>query len=167
MRDYLKIGKISSAHGIKGTVKIIPLTDDITRFYNLKYVYLCDNAASQKLAIQNVQLGKNIVFMKFNEINSRSEAESLKNTFLYVDRVHAVPLEDDEYFIEDLIGLSAYDLNNVNLGEISDIIQTGGVDVIVISGKKKYLIPALKKNVSVFIDQGMIKVDTSSGVDYD
>ncbi len=167
MHNYLKIGKIAAAHGIKGTVKVIPLTDDITRFQNLTHVFLNDCDMPQKLTIQKVQLNENIVFIKFDEFNNRNEAETLKNNFLYIDRAHAVPLNDDEYFIEDLIGLSAYDLDNINIGEISDIIQTGSVDVIVITGKKKYLIPALKKNVSVFIDQGMIKVDISSGVDYD
>jgi 16S rRNA processing protein RimM len=165
--NYMKIGKISNAHGIKGTVKIIPLTDDITRFNNLKYVYLFDGVAPKKLMIETVQLNGNIVLIKFDGINTRNEAETLKNMFVHVDREDAITLDEDEYFIEDLIGLNAYDRNNDNIGTVSDIIQTGAVDVLVITGKKNYLIPALKKNVSVSIAQDIIKVDISSGVEYD
>lgn len=165
--NYIKIGKISTAHGIKGTVRIMPLTDDITRFNSLKYVYLFNGSAIQKLMIEAVQLNGNIVLIKFEGINNRNEAEALKNMFVHVDRENAVTLDEDEYFIEDLIGLNAYDLNNVNIGTVSDIIQTGAVDVLVITGQRKYLIPALKENVAVSIAQDIVKVDISSGVEYD
>jgi 16S rRNA processing protein RimM len=165
--DYLKVGKIFSAHGIKGYVKIFPLTDDIERFYSLKNVYLQEGKETLSLSIEDILLKDKFVLIKFGQINNRTDAEKLKDNFIYIDRTHAVTLDEDEYFIEDLIGLSAYDTNNINIGTVSDVIQTGAVDVLVIKGQKEFLIPALKKNVQPLIDKGLIKVDTTGGVESD
>ena len=89
--------------------------------------------------------------IKFDShVNNRNDAEKLKDFFIYVNKSEAVKLDKDEYFISDLIGLSAYDANDINIGTVSDVIQTGAVDVLVIKGQKEFLIPALKKNVQPF-----------------
>lgn len=165
--QYLKIGKIFSAHGIKGYVKIFPLTNEAERFYDLKDVFIKDGQEMQALSIEDILLKNKFVLIKFNQIKNRNDAEKLKDFFIYLNRTQAVKLDKDEYFIEDLIGLSAYDTNNINIGTVSDIIQTGAVDVLVIKGQKEFLIPALKKNVQPLIEQGMIKVDTAGGVESD
>jgi len=165
--QYLKIGKIFSAHGIKGYVKIFPLTNEAERFYDLKDVFIKDGQEMQALSIEDILLKNKFVLIKFNQIKNRNDAEKLKDFFIYVNRTQAVKLDKDEYFIEDLIGLSAYDTNNINIGTVSDVIQTGAVDVLVIKGQKEFLIPALKKNVQPLIEQGMIKVDTAGGVESD
>lgn len=163
----MKIGKIFSAHGIKGYVKIFPLTNEAERFYDLKDVFIKDGQEMQALSIEDILLKNKFVLIKFNQIKNRNDAEKLKDFFIYVNRTQAVKLDKDEYFIEDLIGLSAYDTNNINIGTVSDVIQTGAVDVLVIKGQKEFLIPALKKNVQPLIEQGMIKVDTAGGVESD
>ena len=165
--DYIKVGKIFSVHGIKGYVKIFPLTDDIERFYKLKNVYLQEGEEILSLIIEDILLKDRFILIKFRDINNRNAAEKLRDTFIYVDRDNAVTLNKDEYFIQDLIGLPAYDTNNINIGIVSDIIQTGAVDVLVIKGKKEFLIPALKKNVQPLIEKGMIKVDMAGGVESD
>lgn len=165
--EYLKIGKIFSAHGIKGYVKIFPLTNEAERFYDLKHVFIKDGQEMHSLSIEDILLKDKLVLIKFDKINNRNDAEKLKDFFIYVNRTQAVKLDKDEYFIEDLIGLSAYDANNINIGMVSDVIQTGAVDVLVIKGQKEFLIPALKKNVQPLIEQGMIKVDTAGGVESD
>ncbi|NMC55694.1 MAG: 16S rRNA processing protein RimM [Eubacteriaceae bacterium] len=163
----MKIGKIFSAHGIKGYVKIFPLTDDTERFYDLKHVFIKEKENMHLLSIEDILLKDKFVLIKFNQISNRNDAEKFKDFFIYVDRAQAVKLDKDEYFIEDLIGLFAYDENNINIGAVSDVIQTGSVDVLVIKGQKEFLIPALKKNVQPLIDQGMIKVNTAGGVESD
>lgn len=165
--QYLKIGKIFSVHGIKGYVKIYPLTDEADRFYDLKHVFIKDGQEMHLLSIEDILLKDKLVLIKFDRINNRNDAEKLKDFFIYVNRTQAVKLDKDEYFIQDLIGLSAYDANNINIGMVSDVIQTGAVDVLVIKGQKEFLIPALKKNVQPLIEQGMIKVDTAGGVESD
>lgn len=163
----MKIGKIFSVHGIKGYVKIYPLTDEADRFYDLKHVFIKDGQEMHLLSIEDILLKDKLVLIKFDRINNRNDAEKLKDFFIYVNRTQAVKLDKDEYFIQDLIGLSAYDANNINIGMVSDVIQTGAVDVLVIKGQKEFLIPALKKNVQPLIEQGMIKVDTAGGVESD
>lgn len=163
----MKIGKIFSAHGIKGYVKIFPLTNEAERFYDLKHVFIKDGQQMHSLSIEDILLKDKFVLIKFDKINNRNDAEKLKDLFIHINRTQAVKLDKDEYFIEDLIGLFAYDANNINIGIVSDVIQTGAVDVLVIKGQKEFLIPALKKNVQPLIEQGMIKVDTAGGVESD
>jgi len=165
--DYLIVGKIFSAHGINGYVKIFPLTDDIERFYDLKNVYTEELNKAAVLTVDDILIKDKVVLVKFKQIKNRTDAEKLKGTFIYVHRREAVKLEDDEYFIQDLIGLECYDMNNRNIGRVEEIIQTGSVDVFVIKGQSQFLIPALKKNVWPMLDKCMIKVDTSGGVESD
>ena len=165
--DYLLVGKIYAPHGIKGYVKVFPLTDDPGRFNELKNVYLLNGSNKTVLTINDVIFNDKSILVKFSEADSRTEAELLNDSYIYVDRANAVKLDEDEYFISDLIGLSCYDMNNNPLGEVAEVIQTGAVDVLVIKGQDEYLIPALKKNVLLSLDKGIIKVDISSGVKSD
>lgn len=80
MYKYLQVGKIVNTFGLKGEVKVIPLTDSPDRFSELNYVLLEDNL-SQKLTIERYRVKDNIVIMKFREISSIDEALKLKIVF--------------------------------------------------------------------------------------
>ena len=105
MEDFLQIGVISSTHGIKGEVKVFPTTDDVNRFKKLKEVYLDTGREMLTLHPESVKFFKQFVIIKFKEFNSINEVEAYRNKSLLVDRVNAVKLRKDEYFIADLIGL--------------------------------------------------------------
>ncbi len=164
---YLCIGKIYAAHGVKGALKVHPMTDDVERFLRLKEIFLKRDVMMQPFIIESAQLNKRHVILKLKDIDDRTEAELMKSTQLYIDRKEAGRPEEDEYYIEDIKGLAAYDMQNNALGNVADVIQTGAVDVLVIRGEKEYLIPARKQNVLVDIQSGIIKVEPSSGVQSD
>lgn len=145
MNDFLTVGKIISAHGIKGEVKIFPLTDDINRFYLLKKVYIEENNSIFPLTISNIRTHKNIILATFNEIKSRNEVEKYKDAFLKIDRKDAITLKKDQYFLSDLIGIMVYSPEKILIGNIKDILQTGPTDVYIIeTNNKDILVPALK-----------------------
>lgn len=155
MHKYLEIGKIINTHGIKGDVKIIPLTDDPSRFNKLKWVYIGDDNSIDKYDIRHVKFLDNTIIIRFKNIDDINQAGLLKGLYLKVDRSQAIKLPEDSYFICDLIGCSVFEesINKV-LGIIKDIIQTGSNDVYVVRSEqgKEILIPALKtvvKKVSI------------------
>lgn len=149
--EYLNVGRIVNTHGVKGEVKVLPLTDDPGRFDSLKAVYLDKKDGLQKLNIQGVKYIKSFVILKFKEVNDMNGAELLKEHYLKIDRKDAVKLPADSFFICDLIGSSVYDTGGTLLGEMTDVLKTGSNDVYVVTrkGKKDILVPALKSVVKL------------------
>ncbi len=109
-----------------------------------------------------VMLGsfKNMVILKFKEFQSINEVEKYKTAELYVDRKDAVDLEEDEYFICDLIGLKVIDDENQEIGILTDVLQSSANDVYEITdaNNNKFLFPAIK--------QCILKVDMNTKTVY-
>ncbi|MCT4687398.1 ribosome maturation factor RimM [Vallitalea sp.] len=145
--DYFNIGKIVNTHGIRGEVKIIPLTDEPKRFELLEYVYIDNNRTIEKYTINSIRYFKNMIIIKFDELKDMTSAEKLKQSIIKIPRELALPLEDDEYYVQDLIGIDVSTDAGRDLGTIKDIIFTGSNDVYVIEtdDKKEILIPAIKQ----------------------
>jgi len=161
MQKYLRVGKIANTHGVKGELKIIPLTDDPERYNDLKYVYLDRKDDLEKIDIEQVKFLKSFVIVKFKGVDDMDCAESLKDLYLLVDRENAVKLPEGSYFISDLVGCSVYDENGECLGELTDVLETGSNDVYSVKDKqggREILIPALK-NVVKRIDLNSRKIE--------
>ncbi|WP_066893817.1 ribosome maturation factor RimM [Clostridium nigeriense] len=139
MKEILRVGKIVNTHGLKGEVKVIPLTDDPKRYNELEFV-LIDGV---KRNIESCKYQKDRVIVKVEGINSIEEAEKYKNKYMEIPREYAVPLEDDTYYIADIIGCRVYDTEGKDLGEVYDVIQTKNNDVYWIKKPKELLIPVL------------------------
>lgn len=147
MDDLLQIGIITSTHGIKGEVKVFPTTDDKNRFQKLKECFIeCKNERIPVKAA-GCRFFKNLVILKFEDFNDINDVEKYKQCKLLVDREHAVPLGEDEYFAADLMGLTVMKEDSSILGNLTEIISTGANDVYVIidENKKEYLLPAIKE----------------------
>lgn len=146
MEDLLQVGVITTTHGIRGEVKVFPTTDEVNRFKKLKHVILNDGKEQLELEISSVKFFKNLVILKFKGIDNINDIEKYKKAGLYVTRENAIPLKENEYFIADLIGLSAVSDEGEVLGTISDVLQTGANDVYVIGqeGQPDLLVPAIK-----------------------
>ena len=154
MQDLLEIGQIVNSYGIKGFVKVVPYTDDITRFEELKTIYVEQGKKIKEYIIEDVKYSKKLVLLKFKGIDDINETISLKNCYLKIDRKDAVELEEDSYFIVDLIGLEVYSDEDKLLGILSDVFPTGSNDVYVVKDElgKQILLPAIKeviKNVDL------------------
>ena len=149
MEDLYQVGAITQTHGIKGEVKVFPLTDDISRFKNMKHLLLDGGKDGYiELEVQNVRQQKNIVILKFKGIDNINDIEKYKGRGLYVTKENRVELKEDEYFIADLIGVKVYlDTDeNIEFGEITDVLQTGANDVyeIEMTNGSSVLVPAIK-----------------------
>lgn len=153
--EKLVIGKITKAHGVRGEVKVISYSDDLKRFKKLKKVSI----DSSELKVEWVKLQSNRAILKLEGYDSIEDTQELRNKLISVDREDAVKLEEDEYYVADLIGCSVFDEKEVELGKIYDVISTGSNDVYWIKSKtrKDLLVPVLKDIVlSVDIDSEKI-----------
>ena len=133
MEELLQVGVITTTHGVRGEVKVFPTTDDPARFKKLKDVILDNGKAKKDLEIENVKFFKNMVILKFKGLDNINDVERFRQAKLLVTRENAVELEEDEYFIADLIGINVTSDEGEELGTIKDVLQTGANDVYVIA----------------------------------
>ncbi|WP_333652990.1 ribosome maturation factor RimM [Lacrimispora sp.] len=167
MENLLRVGVISSTHGVKGEVKVYPTTDDVNRFKTLKKVILDTGREHMELEIQNVKFFKNMAILKFKGYDSIDDIEKYKGKDLLVTRDQAVKLGPDENFIADLIGLTVVTEDGEEFGTLTDVIKTGANDVYEVKTKsgKEVLLPAIKECVlSVDLETGIIKVHIMDGL---
>lgn len=167
MEDLLKVGIISSTHGIRGEVKVFPTTDDPQRFKKLKNILLDSGKEKRNLKIQSVKFFKQFVILKFEEIDDINDIEKYKGSSLYVTRDQAVKLQKDEYFIADLIGLTVIAEEEKLEGTLKDVMETGANDVYVIelTDGRELLLPAIKECVlSVDTEKGEMQIRLLDGL---
>lgn len=145
MEKYLRVGVISSSHGVRGEAKIFPTTDDVQRFKKLKICILDTGREYKELHIESVKFFKQMVILKFKEITSIDELMPYKGKDLLVTRDQAVKLEENEYFICDLIGLRVVTDEGEDFGVLTDVIQTGANDVYEVKRPdgKEVLLPVI------------------------
>ena len=143
--EYIEIGQIVNTNGLKGVVKVNPFTDDISKFEDLKYVYIKLKNELKKVKIEQVRYNKNQVLLKLEGIDSIEEAEKYRNFYLNTEKESQEDLGEDTYYIVDLIGLDVYSDKNEYLGKIEDVFPTGSNDVYVVKDNlgKQILIPAI------------------------
>lgn len=146
MEKYLEVGQIVNTFGIKGQVKVVPFTDDIRRFDELKQIYIQKKNNLESFEIEEVKYHKNMVLLKLKGIDTVEEAEKLRNCYIKIDRKNAKKLPEGTYFIADLIGLEVYTDEDKLLGKVDDIYNTGSSDIYVVKDEKgkQILLPAIK-----------------------
>lgn len=156
MRELLAIGQIINVHGVKGELKVYPLTDDIKRFRKLKSVYI--DEIERKISWCKLQ--PKIVVLKLEGLDSPEEAYKLRNKYIEIKRENAVKLEEGSYFVADIIGSTVVDENNTELGKVFDVIFTGSNEVYwVKGGKEDLMVPALKSViVNMDLDNKLITI---------
>lgn len=161
LSEYLMIGEIVKPQGVRGEVKARPCTCDPERFEGLETVYVERDGCFAPLNIRVNRLGADAVFLNVEGVTDRDAAEKLRGTKLYIDRAHAVELDEDTNFLADLYGLRGAVSDGRDLGKLTDVLQPGGNDVYVFKGPLgEVLVPALKSVVlAVDLEKGEMRLD--------
>ena len=146
MTSELEIGQIVNTFGIKGEVKVKPFTDDIKRFDKLKKINIEQKNSKKEYEIENIKYHKDMVILKLGGIDQIEQAELLRNSYLKIDRNEEEPLEENTYYIVELLGLSVYTEEGILLGILDDIYNTGSNDIYVVKDSlgKQTLLPAIQ-----------------------
>lgn len=166
MEQLLQVGVIASTHGVRGEVKVFPTTDDPQRFKSLKNVILDTGKEQIPLEIQGVKFFKQFVILKFKGIDNINDIERYKRRSLFVTREDAVELEEDEYYIADLIGMDVI-TDEGEEGKLVDVIETGANEVYVVEFDKygEVMIPAIHDCIlDVDIEAMSMKVHLLEGL---
>ncbi len=146
--DYFRVASIIKPHGVRGEVKVYPLTDDVSRFKHLREAYIERSGEYQPISIVGAKLMKECVVLQIAGFTTPEQAEQLRGLYLCVDREHAVKLPEGCYFVSDMIGCSVLSTDGLLLGELTDVLETNANDVYVIRGEHSMLVPALKKLIN-------------------
>ncbi|MBR5047603.1 MAG: 16S rRNA processing protein RimM [Eubacterium sp.] len=167
MEDLLQVGVITGTHGLKGEVKVYPTTDDKTRFMDLEDVILISGKEEIPLKVEYCKFFKQFVFVKFEGLDDINQVEQYKRCPIMVTRENAVPLEEDEYFIADLIGMTIVDDSGVTIGTLENVIETGANDVyeVLLPDGGRILLPAIKDCIlDVDMEERIILVHLMKGL---
>ncbi len=162
-KELLEVGKVVGTHGIRGTLRLQPWSDDSAFLQGIKNVYLSDKTGFD---IVSANPHGNITLLTLKGIDSIEKAESLRNKVLLIRRKDA-KIPDGRYFIEELISCRVFDADtNKLLGVISDVSATGANDVWHIkSGDREYLIPAIDDViVSVDVEAETVVIRPMGGI---
>lgn len=163
-KEYLEAGKIVNTHGIRGEVKIMPYCDSPELLCEFDRLFM--GKSLEEVYIERSRVQKNMVICKIEGIDTPEDAEKLRNKMLYMHR-DDLELDEDTYFIQDLIGMT---VKNADTGEIygiiDDVFQTGANDVYSIkNGDKSYLVPAIADVViTTDIDSGIMTIRPLEGL---
>ncbi|WP_338625947.1 ribosome maturation factor RimM [Selenomonas sp. TAMA-11512] len=156
--ERIVIGRVGAPHGIKGLLRVLPLTDFPERFDSLKAVYVKDVLRE----VSAVEHHGDKLLLCFQGFETREEAARLTGELLSVPRSEAAPLAEGEYYTFDIIGLQVRDTEGNAHGTITQVLKTGSNDVYVAkdASGKELLIPALKKVVKeINVDDGFLLID--------
>ena len=158
---HLVIGEITKPQGVRGELKLRPITCDFERFEGLKVAYLKCGDVFEEIHLTVNRVSPEAVFFNIDGIVDRNAAERLRGELVYIDRAHAVELDEDSTFICDLIGLHGLVSDGRDLGTLKDVLQPGGNDVYVFKGPLgEVLVPALRSVVEkVDLEAGEIRFD--------
>ena len=143
-QNYFLLGEVVRPQGIRGEVKLRHYTDDPDRFLNLETAYIQKDGDYQPVRVTGARVQKDDVYLTLEGVADRNAAEKLRGVKLWVDRAHARALDDDQVYIADILGASAYDTQGRLLGKLTEVLTPGGVDVFVFSTPEGTLmVPAL------------------------
>lgn len=167
MEDRFQVGVITQTHGVRGEVKVYPTTSDAKRFKKNMALILDTGKENIDLKVEGVKFFKQFVILKFEGYDSIESIEKYRKKSLYVTRENAVKLKKDEYFIADLMGCKVFDDEGNEIGELTEVMQTGANDVYVVktSDDREVLFPAIKECVKeVNVEEGKVIVHVMDGL---
>ena len=160
--EYLQIGEIVKPQGIRDEVKLRAMTSDMSRYARLEMVYLKEGKNYVPRKVLKGRSYDGFAFLQLEGVTDRNQAELLRGREVYVDREHAIELDEDENFITDLEGLEAYDTQGNYIGTLVEVLTPNQIcDVYRFeTDRGGMMIPALRRVVKeVDLDEEKIILD--------
>jgi 16S rRNA processing protein RimM len=168
MDDLVVIARIVKTRGLRGEVVADMLTDFPERFEGLEDVFVKPRSGSdgRELKIEKFWFQKGRVILKFAGLDTIEEAEKLRDSDVCVPEEDAVELEEDEFFDWQLAGCAVETIDGTSIGEVSEVMRTGGTEILVVKGDgKEYLIPFAETICTdVDIENKLIRIDPPEGL---
>lgn len=152
--DQIAVGKIVSTQGVRGEVKVLPLTDFLDRFQHTESVTVSHPSGRvQRMTVESARIHKEMVILKLAEIADMNAALRWVNAMLTVTRDELVPLPEGQYYVFDIIGLDVFNEEGELLGAVIDVLRPGANDVYVVR-----LTPEMRKRSSDHSEELLLPV---------
>jgi 16S rRNA processing protein RimM len=164
---YLAIGQVIRAHGVRGEISVIVLTDFPERFATMEWVYLGDQTEAKSFHLEKYRWHKQNVLLTLAGVTTRTQAEKLRGQLVQIPIEEAMPLPEGSYYPHQLLGLQVMTSAGQRLGVVTDILETGANDVYVIKGESQteILLPAIPDVVkAIDLEKGQIVVELLDGL---
>ena len=149
--QFLVVGEVLRPHGVRGEVRMRVLTENRDQLLDLEYVYLADSPEDERklrLDLSNLRFNKSYALLSFAGCGSRDDAEQLRAKLVMIDRSQAAPLEGDQYYLFQVIGLQVV-CDDVEIGRVREVLQTGANDVYIVESpvQGELLLPAHEETI--------------------
>jgi len=165
----IAVGVIRKAHGVRGEASVEAWSDSPERFSDLHEITLVspDEHQTRDAAIESVRIHAGRALVKFSGIDSPEDVQKLQNWTVEIPSSQARTLDDDEYFLHDLIGLRLIDASGQERGKVADVEETGGGLLLVVDGpRRRFDVPfAAEICTKVDVEAGKITVNLPAGIE--
>jgi len=166
--EWVTIGKVTAPHGVRGEVRVYPLTEFPDRFFDLARVFLCRGEGRSERRVSRVKgLARGLFLLKLEGIDTRDEAERWRGAEVQVPRAEAVPLPPGRYYVFELVGARVVTKDGAPVGRLEDVLATAANDVFVVRSEegREILVPAVRHVVlSIDPEEGTIVIDPIPGL---
>ncbi len=164
---YIAVGLITTPHGLRGEVKVELHTDFPERFAPDVVVYLGTDLVETTITAARPHQGQYL--LQFSGVEDRTQADALRGVWIFVPEEEAVELEEDTYFVHEIIGLSVQTVGGELLGTVDQVLFTGANDVYVVAtpgeNRREILLPAIDEVIKeVDLDKGILVVELLPGL---
>lgn len=170
--EWLVLGKLTSAYGVKGWVKVYSYTEPMENIGSYSPIWAERNGQRQKVEFEHLKPhGKGLV-AKIKGCDGREQTPQYTGAMLVVKKDQLAELETGDYYWSDLVGLTVTNEQGENLGKVHHLIETGSNDVLVVKGnessidKKERLIPYLPEQVVLKVDLENQQIDVDWDSDF-
>jgi 16S rRNA processing protein RimM len=164
--ELIKIGQITSPHGVRGEVRVFPLTDFPERFETLRQVLLGPDA--RPVGIRFKGMMKNMIVLQVDGVEDRDQAEKLRLQYLQVPKSETYRLPAGHYYVFDLIGLDVVDPNGNRLGKLVNVTaESPAHDIYVVETApgKRYMVPAVRQFIKeISLEKGHVVLEPIPGL---
>lgn len=167
--QFLVIGEVLRPHGVRGEVRMRVLTENREQLLDLQYLYLAaspDDSRRIRADVNGIRFNKAYALLSLDGYRSRDDAERLRAMLVMIDREQATPLEGEQYYLFQLIGLRVFS-DNKEIGQVKEVLETGANDVYIVDSPAhgELLLPAHKETiVSIDFDSRVITMSLPAGL---
>ncbi len=143
--DSLRLGQITAPVGIKGEIRVYPYQDDIMRFSGIRELFI--EGENEKRTVEKFRVtDSKMLVLKLSGTDDRNASELLRGKYLSVPKSE-ISLEENDYFIEDLIGMNVFDESGKKIGVLRDVLSNTNQDRYLIEDSvgKRFELPAVRE----------------------
>lgn len=150
------MGRIVAPYGVLGWLKVLPDTETLDSLFDYPTWWVGKDDQWRELVVEEAKIHNDVLVVKLKGVDDRDAAFACKGKQVAVPREALPAAGEDEYYWSDLIGLTVKNTQDVDFGQIVDVLETGANDVFVVNtGKERGNI----ERVLPFIDQVVLDVD--------